>query len=268
MSGILIPLGTNGYYPSYGRQTACFLYMTPTDALVLDAGTGLSWLAEPALQDILRDYDHLNILLSHYHMDHVTGLFYLPAVWNRGPVTIYAPTCPYTPADPLKVFDALLAKPVCSKKLSELDLDVEVVPVSSDHLMIGSLNLKIWAQKHPGGSIGIRINDDIAYCTDKSIEPVSEPQINGVHTLLHEVWYTDEEAREDPATLQTHSACGEVAAFAADKDITNLIPIHHHPAHTEKQLHTIVEQLEAESGISTFLPREGHSYPLIPGTEA
>ena len=48
------------------------------DALVLDAGTGLQRLvADPALVDGVR---RLDVVLTHFHLDHVCGLAYLPAL--------------------------------------------------------------------------------------------------------------------------------------------------------------------------------------------
>jgi glyoxylase-like metal-dependent hydrolase (beta-lactamase superfamily II) len=57
-------------------------------ALLIDAGTGASrLLAEPELLD---GVDRLHVVLTHFHLDHVAGLFYLAAlevpfeVWGAG----------------------------------------------------------------------------------------------------------------------------------------------------------------------------------------
>jgi len=50
-------------------------------ALLLDADTGTAGLIEPRIKEQLQPVKEVHILLSHYHLDRVSGLFYLPAVW-------------------------------------------------------------------------------------------------------------------------------------------------------------------------------------------
>src|SRR5437588_9667772 len=81
----LVLLGTGGYFPTSRRQTACL--MLPEIGVVLDAGTGMCRVAN-YLQT-----DHLDIFLTHAHLDHVAGLTYLvnlvpPEVLTR--TTIHA----------------------------------------------------------------------------------------------------------------------------------------------------------------------------------
>src|ERR1044072_2904577 len=50
----LVPLGTNWYIPSHGRQTMCFLLLDGDGAaLLLDAGTGLARLLAPEIAALL-----------------------------------------------------------------------------------------------------------------------------------------------------------------------------------------------------------------------
>ncbi|MGD2114802.1 MAG: MBL fold metallo-hydrolase, partial [Acidobacteriota bacterium] len=74
----LIPLGTNGYIPTHGRQTMCFLVRFEDRALLLDAGTGVARLLEPRVRELLEGVEQLDVILSHFHLDHVIGLSYLP----------------------------------------------------------------------------------------------------------------------------------------------------------------------------------------------
>ncbi|MGH7338266.1 MAG: MBL fold metallo-hydrolase, partial [Myxococcota bacterium] len=102
----LLPLGTNGYFPTQGRQTMSYLLVATgaassagsgagssagsRAALVLDAGTGLGRLAEPELAELLAPIERLDILLTHYHLDHVVGLSFLPGIWSGRAVRIFA----------------------------------------------------------------------------------------------------------------------------------------------------------------------------------
>jgi hypothetical protein len=65
----VVLLGTGGYIPTSQRQTSCLLL--PESGIVLDAGTGMSRIAD------YRRTERLDIFLSHAHLDHIAGLTYL-----------------------------------------------------------------------------------------------------------------------------------------------------------------------------------------------
>src|SRR5688572_32741329 len=81
----LVLLGTAGYHPSDRRQTACLIF--PDLGILLDAGTGMyrviDYIATP----------HLDIFLTHTHLDHVMGLTFLLDIMYARPlerVTVHA----------------------------------------------------------------------------------------------------------------------------------------------------------------------------------
>ena len=69
----ITPLGTNGFIPTHGRQTQCYLVRRNGAAFLLDAGTGLGRLLEAPLASALRGCERLEIVLTHYHLDHPSG---------------------------------------------------------------------------------------------------------------------------------------------------------------------------------------------------
>src|SRR3989344_8948195 len=75
----IIPLGTNGFFPSFGRQTMCFAILLGKTLIILDAGSGLFRLAEPIGKKLLTGVDTIHIYLSHYHLDHTFGFY---AAWK------------------------------------------------------------------------------------------------------------------------------------------------------------------------------------------
>ena len=80
-------LGTAGGMPTAHRGTTSVLVRTGDRALLLDAGTGAARLvSEPGLLD---GATRLDVLLTHFHLDHVCGLLYLAATGL--PVEVHAP---------------------------------------------------------------------------------------------------------------------------------------------------------------------------------
>lgn len=248
----LVPLGTNGYYPSHGRQTMSFLLLTERQAVLLDAGTGISRLAEPGVASLLRPYKSLDIVLSHYHLDHVVGLSYLPAVWSRGLVRIHGPARPLVNADPQTALNRLLAPPLFPLTLSDLPMPVEVWPIRETEASVGSLQLVFWRQPHPGGSIGMRIGDDVAYVTDTSVEPSNVGFTSDVRLLVHELWLTDDEEETGG-----HSTLSAVAEFARTADARRVLVVHHNPKRTNDEIRAIAASVSEKAGVPASPGDEG-----------
>jgi ribonuclease BN (tRNA processing enzyme) len=213
MSVRLVPLGINGFHPVVWPTNHELSLLTGNEALLLDAGRGGSSL-EPTIIDLLQPYDCLNIILSHYHLDHVVGLSYLPGTWMRGVVRIYAPGRPFVETEPDQALGRLLQPPLFPRRFEDFQTPVEVVRIKSGFLKIGNMSMQLRGQNHPGGSVGVRIGDAIAYVTDTPVEETTQTFVQGVKLLLHEVWLTDEEAEQDEAEREKHSYVSGVAEIA------------------------------------------------------
>lgn len=262
----LVPLGTNGYIPSQGRQTMCFLLLGGDGlALLLDAGTGLARLLEPEIAALLVPCPRLDILLTHYHLDHVVGLSYLPGIWREKPVRLHCPTPPLVDLGPDRALAQLLSPPLFPIPLAEFPSAVEVVPMDGTGAhRVGALEIRLRRQQHPGGSVGVRVGDLLAYVTDTSADDATAVFVRGVSLLLHEAWASDSEARANDPGGHGHSAAAGVARVARGAEVTRLMPIHHHPARSGREVRELARAIQdqAGNGIEVTVPEEGRVYPL------
>ncbi|HEX9800646.1 MAG TPA: MBL fold metallo-hydrolase [Thermoanaerobaculia bacterium] len=257
----LVPLGTNGYFPSHGRQTMAFLVAAPGVALLLDAGSGVARLAEAGPARHLHGVETLEVLLTHYHLDHVVGLSFLPGVVAGLSVRIHAPVAPLVAAG-TEALDRLLAPPLFPVRLHRWPLPVEVAPYSGSRLEIAGLSLALRAQKHPGGSVGVRVGDALAYVTDTTLDLATIDFVRGVGTLLHEVWLDDAEAAATDVGASGHSAAGAVAELARAARVGRLCPVHHHPRRDEEALERLIASMAPRAGCPIVRLREGEALPL------
>lgn len=85
----VIPLGTNGYFSSFNRQTACYVIPYNKRLIIFDAGSGLFRLAEPVGKKILKGVDDIDLFLSHYHLDHTFGFYGAFKFFEGKKVTVY-----------------------------------------------------------------------------------------------------------------------------------------------------------------------------------
>jgi ribonuclease BN (tRNA processing enzyme) len=259
----LVPLGTNGYIPTHGRHTMSFLLLGE-EALLLDAGTGVARLAEPGIAALLRPYPRLGVLLTHYHLDHVVGLVYLPGLWPDKPVRIAGPAPPLADAGPRQALEALLNPPLCGLPLADFPMPVEIVELREDRAEVAGLAIRLRRQHHPGGSVGVRVGDALAYVTDTSPDPATVELARGVDLLLHEVWKTDAEAAAMPPGQSDggHSHLARVAEIARQAGVRRVMPVHHHPGRSAEELRELVAALGARAGCRALLPEEGRAYEI------
>jgi ribonuclease BN (tRNA processing enzyme) len=216
----LTVLGSGGWIPTRSRQTSCYLITAGSEALVLDAGTGLGALhVNPALLD---GVDTVTIALSHFHLDHVIGLGFVSARALGGrELTIAGPgALSYGRPTRSIVQDQLLGSPlqtvspVASARWAELGRTI---------LSFAGQEVATWEQtRHPLPSAGFRIGDRLAYCTDTEFDPETIRRTAGVTTLLHEAW-------EPLETECGHTSGDEVGIIAAEAGVSRLLITHSHP---------------------------------------
>jgi len=112
--------------PRKRRSSCCAYLTTETTRLLIDAGV-------PDLGDRFPCNSIDLILLSHYHIDHVYGLFPMRWGWAIEPIPVYGPDYPEGCADLLKhpgIFDfSHPLQPFVSKQLA----DIELIPLSLNH---------------------------------------------------------------------------------------------------------------------------------------
>jgi ribonuclease BN (tRNA processing enzyme) len=260
----IIPLGINGFFPTFGRHTTSFLVLHRESAVLLDAGTGIARLTEPLLRDLLLPFRELHIVLSHYHLDHIIGLSYLVGILSNTSVSIYAPEPPLVEAHLTNALNTLLRQPFFSVPLEDFPMRPRVVSIRNDRFEVGGSTVFVRAQKHQGGSIGIRI-EDLVFMTDTAVDPGAISFMSGARLLLHEVWLRDEDLPAGEEELLGHSFASGVVDLSLKAGVKRLMPIHLNPKRNADEVHLLGESLKRE-GLQVVVPVEGRIYEVDQGT--
>jgi ribonuclease BN (tRNA processing enzyme) len=213
-------LGSGGGAPSAARETSCILIRAGSRALLLDMGTGARrLLTDPSL---LKGAGELHVVLTHFHFDHVCGLPFLP--WLRVSAAIWAPGRWLYEMESEDILDPLRRPPVAPDDLTDAYPINELSPRGQ---VIAGFEVRASPQpRHWAPTVGLRIDDDLAYVTDTPYEASSSDLAEGVTHLLHEAW-SSSRAPIYPDRDATAADAARVALEARAKDLTL---IHINPA--------------------------------------
>ncbi len=80
----IIFLGTNGWYSNPTGDTPCILIDSKDHYIVLDAGNGIY-----KLDQYIKENKPISLFISHFHIDHVSGLHTLPKFNFKQGIDVY-----------------------------------------------------------------------------------------------------------------------------------------------------------------------------------
>jgi ribonuclease BN (tRNA processing enzyme) len=207
-------LGSGGYHPTDARETSCLLLRGPGDgAVVVDAGTGLRRLiTDPRL---LEGVDSVDLLLTHFHADHVIGLTWLADI--PVPVRVWGPGQALHGRPTEEVLAPFLSSPVFDGGLGGVAATIGELEPGDQR--IGGLDVRARVQeRHPGRSLGLRFGDRLVWCTDTEADPGTADFARGAHVLCHDAW--------DTVPVTGHTTAAQAGELAAAAGVDRLVLIH------------------------------------------
>jgi ribonuclease BN (tRNA processing enzyme) len=221
-------LGSGGWIPTRERATCSALLREGDEALVIDAGTGISHLV--TWPDLLAGVSRLDIVLTHFHLDHVVGLAYLPALELAEPPRVHGPGAWLYATPTAEILARLLAPPLF---LDLAAITSDVAEIGAGGLSLGRFDVRARVQeRHAEPTLALRIGDELTYCTDTAYDEGNVEFARGSRILAHEAWWT----RDAPRDRSTHSAAAQAARIARDAGVDELVMIHIHPGVDEDRL--------------------------------
>ena len=245
----VVILGTRGSVPvsgpdylTYGGGTTCVLVRLAGQLVVLDAGTGILdlpvWLREGE-----RD---IPLLLSHPHADHLLGLPMCPlALDSRYRLDVYAAR--HGGLDGEGQVRALMAPPLWPVGPDKLPARICFHDLE-DSLTVGPIRVDTMKGVHPGGVTLFRLSGGgkrVVFITDctlaEGLLPALTDFARDCDLLLIDGQYSPEEWEANRTF--GHSTWIDAARLGAACGAARVRIIHHHPAHTDRELDGAASQL-------------------------
>jgi len=157
-------------YLEYGGNTSCISAAYKNELIIFDAGSGLA-----ALDASLSAQKRIHLFLSHFHLDHVMGLFlFHPFHDPNAEIHLYGEAGEGVSFQ--SRLEALVDRPYWPLGLKDFPARIQIHEIGPGaHFTLGqtSMRVKTLHGNHPGGSLLYRLEDDsrsIVYALDCELE--------------------------------------------------------------------------------------------------
>jgi ribonuclease BN (tRNA processing enzyme) len=239
-------VASGGWIPTPERETCCLLARDGDRGLLIDAGTGLANLVQRP--DLLEGVRQLDIALTHFHLDHVVGLAYLPGLGLARRPRLFGPGAALYGQPTCEVLGRLVGRPLFGAELADL---VEACgELEHGPQELGGFAVACRAQdRHNDPTFAMRLGDELTYCTDTAFDPGNVEFARGTRVLAHEAWCTD----ATPADKAGHSSAAEAATVAQQAGAQSLVLIHVNPLGDPVALQREAESIFKNAAVGTDL---------------
>ncbi len=235
----------------YGGDTSCIEIRCGKEIFILDAGSGIRKLGNKILKE---KPQHINILFSHFHWDHIQGFpFFAPVFNKKYSITLIGERKMNFTLEQL--FTAQLMFPYFPLSLAELDAKINFQEITAkDRIIKNNVTIKLARLNHPGGCIGYRIEYGgkfFVYATDTEhfsfIDKALLKLSLNADVLVYDSNYTDDEYSGkigSPKTGWGHSTWTNGIKVAKAAKVKKFLLFHHDPSHDDKFMDKLEKQAQ------------------------
>lgn len=255
--------GVRGSVPSpepwawrYGGHTPCVELRTGDQIFILDAGTGARDLGHELIAHRNADLA-INILLSHYHWDHIQGLpFFEPLYYANTTLQFFGPplSSKSAPATLNGVLDVLFRSPFFPLTVDQLHATYTLRELEwATDYYLGLTRIRTCRLNHPDGSMAYRLDRggvSVVYATDH--EPGAAEFDDALVTLAREADVLICDAQYFADELRGakrgwgHGSWQDAARLAKKAGVKQLILFHHDHMRTDDELDQLLGQARRE----------------------
>ncbi len=221
----IVFLGTNGWYTNQNGNTPCILIDSREGYIILDAGNGIY-----KVDDYIKEKKPIFLFISHFHLDHVSGVHTLPKFEFRQGIDVYVGS------GRRKDFETLVNPPYTigfnpsPKNVNNLKTKIRLHELSDRKHNI-PFPVTVIEQFHAYRDHGYRIELEgktIAYSGDCGISETTAKLATGVDLLIHECSFTTLSASGEK---WGHVTAERIAEIARKLNVGKLILTHFDPTH-------------------------------------
>ncbi|HWP85334.1 MAG TPA: MBL fold metallo-hydrolase [Terriglobia bacterium] len=233
----------------YGGNTPCLEVRTSKGRiLIFDGGSGLRLLGKQLLAEFGHKSIEGNILLTHFHWDHIQGFPFFEPLYN--PENHFHFHSFHSRLGTVQeALEGQMSDPYFPVNMSIMQARRHFHQMGKDPLQLDDAVIRSIPLNHPQGCLGYRVECDgnvLVYATDN--EPGSREHDRNVRELARNADVLIYDAQYTPYEYSNfkrgwgHSTWREGVNIAEEVGVRQLILFHHDPDHNDVFIDSIVEE--------------------------
>lgn len=244
----------------YGCNTSCVQVTAGNAHLILDMGSGAVNLGQFLMEHHINRAD---ILLSHFHYDHIEGIPFFPPFFQQGSYRIHSEGRHGKSVQAL--IEEYMREPYFPVGTEAFTADIEYCDFAEGDMFtpVPGVFVETIHSYHPNMSTAFKIcfqGRSMVYLVDHEHGSNADEALarfcQGTELLIYDAPYSQQEYETQGLQGWGHSTFQEGIAFARKTAARQLIFTHHSKARTDQQLHKLETELR-ENFSKLHFAREG-----------
>ena len=247
-------------YLACGGNTSCIEIRIDESTIIIDAGSGIRGLGTKLQQEFAESKLDINLLLTHFHWDHIQGLpFFAPLYSDQNHVRFNSA---HPPERVRRVLEGEMSTPYFPVNFELLPAKRSFTDLTGGALRLPNVSVTPFPMNHPQGATGFRIEACGQVITHASDLEHGNPKFDATlrqhaensDLLIYDAQYTPEEYVSKKGW--GHSTWLEATRVAQDCKVKRLILFHHDPTHDDVTMQELLSQARRHFA-NTDIAREG-----------